>query len=128
MFTTVLNRPRWVAALAAMILAALVFAAFRVDAAGAEGADGSDGLYNEGLVCFDAGEQTASINIGGPAGYDVTSGTLGFATLQGFGGPDVFVRNVVLSPGADLVKVILSAPARRHVCAAWHVVPLEFAG
>jgi hypothetical protein len=128
MFTAVLNRRSWVVALAAILLAALFFAAGRAGAAGAEGADGGDGLYNEGLVCFDVGEQRASINIGGPAGYDLTTGTLGFATLQGFGGPNVFVRSVVLSPGADLVNVILNAPARRHVCAAWHVVPLEFAG
>jgi hypothetical protein len=122
------DRRRWVIVVLAVALSAAVFSMGRVSAADADGAVDGDGLYNEGLVCFDVGQRVSSITVGGPGGFDVTASTLGFATLQGFGGSDVFVRNVALAPGTDQVKVILSKSARRHVCAAWHIVNLEFAG
>jgi hypothetical protein len=113
----------------AVLMVLLLAAAFSIGRAGtAEGQAEGDDLLNEGTVCFNTGEQVASYAIGGPAGYNITRFTLGFATLQGFGGPHVLVRNVNLSVAGDLVEVVLTEPARRPVCAAWHLIEQEFFG
>jgi hypothetical protein len=122
------DQRRWMIVLTVIALLVAAFSIGRTASAETPWVEGGDLLYNEGIVCFGEGQQSSTIAIGGPVGYDVTFRTLGFATLQGFGGSGVFVRNVVVSGGTDRVKVVLTKPATRDVCAAWHVIEQEYLG
>lgn len=128
MLDTLQHRRRWILAVVAIALIVAAFALSSPGSATTARPTGGDGLYNEGIVCFSVGQQVSVIAVGGPVGYNITPGTLGFATLQGFGGNGVLVRNVVLAAGSDRVKVILTQPATREVCAAWHITEQEFFG
>lgn len=87
---------------------------------------GGDGLYNEGLLCFEVGERIATIDLSGA--YDVTKSSMGFATLQRSAGDGRYIRFVRLYVPSDVLKIVLSKPAKKAACAAWHIVELEFAG
>lgn len=89
----------------------------------AEGAAvGQDGLMNEGKACFLPGQSVKKVDLSGPGRYDVTAGSLGFATLQRNAGTGISIRNVVLNADNDTITIVLTSPATRIACAAWSIV------
>ena len=109
---------------------ALALAVFLVGTTTVGATGNGDGLFNEGIVCFESGDISSAIVVGGRAGYDITDGTLGFATVQGRVGlgANVSVCSVALNVNRDRVTVYLNKPAARRGCAAWHLTEQEFFG
>lgn len=100
--------------------------AMTVETLAAGAGSAGDGLYNEGRLCFEAGDKAATLDLS--AAYDITGSSLGFAALQESAGGGRHVRMVRLYAASDVLKVVLNKAADRKACAAWHIVEMEFAG
>ena len=133
MLTLARDRAPWIVVLMGVLLIAAALFVVGMDdpaSAQAEEAVSELSLYDHiaGFACFAAGSDKSVYGVGGPGGYDITDTTVGVASLKGFGGHGVSVRNVALNSAKDLVIVRLTAPATRDVCASFNIMQANMLG